>query len=86
MDCFSPMAYAKAKGDFVDSNLKPLQRLVALIVDISGSLRTNPDNGVQGFWLWVPVTRESYWDRSVLILECSSDLIKICMRFHWNQM
>ena len=29
MDGFSPMADAKAKGDFVDSSVKPQQRLVA---------------------------------------------------------
>ena len=51
MEHFTPTAEAKAKGDFADSNVKPQQRLVAL-VDILGSLKTDSNNGVHSFWLW----------------------------------
>ena len=54
MERFSPMANAEAKGELRRFE-REITAMPGCLVDIPGSLRTDPNNGGQGFWLWASV-------------------------------
>ena len=45
-------ADAKANGDFIRLFECETTAVAGCLVNITGSLRTNPGGGVRGFWLW----------------------------------